>query len=248
MVGMPAADVTAETDRASTIAFFDIDNTLMRGASIFHLGKRAWRRGYITSADILRFAWHQARFLAVGENLRHLSTIRDRALELVGGHREPELLELVGEIYERDLVHRIRPECLALAREHLAAGHEVWLVSATPQVLAGVMAERLGFTGGVGTRIESLDGVYTGRLDGPVMHGVRKAEVVIELARQRGVALEHCWAYSDSHNDIPLLDAVGNRVVVCPDATLARYAKARRWPVLTVGRARRGSGRPTAAA
>lgn len=235
---MPTVDSPSASTSAATIAFFDIDNTLMRGASIFHLGKRAWRRGYLTLGDITRFAWHQLRFVAVGENMRHLSTIRDRALELVGGHREPELLDLAVEIFERDLLPRVRPECLALARKHLSNGHEVWLISATPEVVASVMAERLGFTGALGTRIESVDGVYTGRLAEPVMHGARKAEMAAQLAESRGVALEDCWAYSDSRNDIPLLDSVGNRVVVCPDAGLSRYAQARRWPVLAVERSR----------
>ncbi|WP_157155086.1 MULTISPECIES: HAD-IB family hydrolase [unclassified Diaminobutyricimonas] len=225
------SDATPPSD-SPIIAFFDVDNTLMRGASIYHLGKRAFRRGFVTVRDIMMFAWHQARFVAVGENKRHLSTIKDRALELIGGHSEPTLRSLAEEIYERDLSHRLWPETVQLAKEHLAKGHEVWLISATPEIVAQVIAQELGLTGALGTRIESVDGIYTGNLEGPVLHGERKAVVAEELARRKRARLMDCWAYSDSRNDIPLLNLVGNRVVVNPDASLARYAKARSWPVL----------------
>ena len=219
------------------LAFFDIDNTLMRGASIFHIGTAAWREGFIRLRDVLRFAWAQARFIAVGENSQHQLSVRERALALVAGRTEGELAQLAVDSYERSIHSRLIPETVALAREHRAKGHEVWLLSATPEAMASVMAERLGLTGAVGTRIRSVDGVFTGELDGHVMHGERKAEVAQRLAAQRGARLADCWAYSDSRNDIPLLALVGNRVVVNPDSALARHARAHAWPVLTAGAA-----------
>ncbi|WP_166876279.1 MULTISPECIES: HAD-IB family hydrolase [unclassified Salinibacterium] len=225
------SDSTAASD-SPIIAFFDVDNTLMRGASIYHLGRRAFSRGYLTFRDLLRFGWHQARFVAVGENKRHLSSIRDRALELIGGHTEEGLQDLAEEIYRRDLSHRLWPETVALAREHLDKGHEVWLITASPEVVARVIAQKLGLTGALGTRIEAVNGVFTGKLDGPVMHGERKAVVAEQLALSKRARLLDCWAYSDSRNDIPLLNLVGNRVVVNPDSSLASYATARNWPVL----------------
>lgn len=219
------------------LAFFDIDNTLMRGASIFHIGTAAWHEGFIRLHDVLRFAWAQARFIAVGENSQHQLSVRERALALVAGRTEGELAQLAVDSYERSIHSRLIPETVALAREHRAKGHEVWLLSATPEAMASVMAERLGLTGAVGTRIRSVDGVFTGELDGHVMHGERKAEVAQRLAAQRGARLADCWAYSDSRNDIPLLALVGNRVVVNPDSALARHARAHAWPVLTAGAA-----------
>lgn len=217
---------------ARAIAFFDVDNTLMRGASIYHLGRAAWRRGFVGWRDILRFGWHQARFIAVGENHRHQVTVRDRALELVAGHTEAELEILAAETYDDRVVPLLLPDTVALAHDHLARGHEVWLITATPERFATIMAERLGLTGAIGSRIESVDGVFTGRLLGPVMHGAHKADAAAALAAQKGVPVRNCWAYSDSRNDIPLLELVGHRTVVNPDAALLRYARARGWPVL----------------
>ncbi len=215
------------------LAFFDIDNTLMRGASIFHIGTAAWREGYVRLRDVLRFVWAQLRFTAVGENSAHQSSVRERALALVAGRTEAELAQLAVDTYERSIHQRLIPETVALAREHRAKGHEVWLLSATPEAMASVMAQRLGLTGAIGTRVRSVAGVFTGELDGAVMHGPRKAEVAEALAAERGARLADCWAYSDSRNDIPLLALVGNRVVVNPDSALARYAAAHAWPVLT---------------
>ena len=113
----------------------------------------------------------------------------------------------------------------------------MWLITATPDACAQVIAKRLGLTGAIGTQIESVDGVFTGALLGPVMHAGHKADAAGRLAGEKGVRLGDCWAYSDSRNDIPLLELVGNRVVVNPDAALARYAKARSWAILTAGAA-----------
>ena len=218
------------------LAFFDVDNTLMRGASVFYVGREAWRRGLISWRDIAVFAWHQFRFLAVGENRSHLATAKERALGLVSGHTEAGLVQLAHDIYEKDIAPKLWAETVALTKEHLAKGHEVWLVTATPQLVADVIAERLGLTGAIGTKVEALDGVFTGDLDGHVLHGDEKAIVSREFAAARGADLADCWAYSDSSNDIPLLTMVGNRVVVNPDAKLLAHARERGWEVLPLKR------------
>ncbi|BAU31317.1 HAD family hydrolase [Microcella alkaliphila] len=219
------------------LAFFDVDNTLMRGASVYHLGWAAWKRGYVTWRDILRFTWKQMRFIAVGENHRHQLAVRDRALELIEGHTIEELESLTVETYEKRIEKLLLPETVGLAQDHLDKGHEVWLITATPEACARVIAERLGLTGAIGTRIRDVDGIFTGELLGHVMHGTEKALAAKDLAVDKHARLDDCWAYSDSRNDIPLLELAGNRVVVNPDAALKRYARARSWPIITAGAA-----------
>ena len=226
----------SEATAAPAIAFFDVDNTLLRGASLYHLSVGAWRRRLLTGRDIASFAWKQARFLAVGENGVHLATIRERALEVVVGYTRADLVALSTEIVDARLLQRLWPETVAVARAHLTAGREVWLVSATAQEVADVIAERLGLTGALATRLEAVDGVFTGRLMDGVCHGAQKARAATLQAARSGADLAGCWAYSDSHNDIPLLDLVGNPVVVNPDAKLRRYAAARHWPVMILKR------------
>jgi HAD superfamily hydrolase (TIGR01490 family) len=237
LVGMPTPVSDAGPGEhppapAPVLAFFDVDNTLLRGASVYHLGRVAFGRGYLGWRDLARFGWQQARFTSVGENHRHQLAVRDRALELVAGHSVHELEEIAVETYDRYLHRLLLPAVVERARAHLAQGHEVWLITATPEACAAVIAERLGLTGAIGTRIESVDGIFTGALLGPVMHGAHKADAAGRLAGEKHVRLADCWAYSDSRNDIPLLELVGHQQVVNPDAALARYAQARGWPVM----------------
>lgn len=233
---MPPAESPPPSDRP-IIAFFDVDNTLMRGASVYYVGREAFRRGLISWRDIALFAWHQFRFLAVGENREHLATAKDRALGLVSGHTEVALVDMANEMYERDFAPKLWPETVALTQAHLEKGHEVWLITATPQLVAQVIADRLGLTGAIGTRVQALDGVFTGALDGHVIHGDEKAAVALRFASDRQADLAECWAYSDSSNDIPLLTLVGNRIVVNPDAKLLSHARSHDWEVLPLKRA-----------
>jgi HAD superfamily hydrolase (TIGR01490 family) len=233
---MLEAAPTPASDTA-IVAFFDVDNTLLRGASAFHLAKAARRMGVLRSLEIFKFFWHQATFLFVGENDRHLGSIKDRALELIKGYTEVELEAMANEVFERDIESRLWPETVGLTREHLAKGHQVWLISATPQIVGRVIAERLGLTGALGTMFEATDGVFTGAFDGPVLHGEEKAVAARGFAAKLGANLADCWAYSDSRNDIPLLTLVGNRVVVNPDSRLAKHAKLLGWPILQLKRA-----------
>jgi phosphoserine phosphatase len=118
-----------------------------------------------------------------------------------------------------------------LAQGHLRAGQRVWLVTATPVELATVISQRLGLTGALGTVAESADGVYTGRLVGGLLHGEAKAAAVSSLAEREGLDLTRCSAYSDSSNDLPMLQLVGHPNAVNPDAELRAEARRRGWPV-----------------
>lgn len=222
---------------APVVAFFDVDNTLVRGASAYYIGRGAWRQGHVGLRDLMVFAWTQARFLAVGENQRHLAGVKERALQIVRGHRQADIVHLAEQIYDRDILPRLWPETVELAKEHLARGHQVWLITATPQIIAQVIADRLGLSGALGTLVETdADGCFTGRLLEPALHGARKGLVAREMVERLGADLDECWAYSDSINDLPLLEAVGNRVVVNPDAELAATARSRGWDALTFAR------------
>lgn len=107
----------------------------------------------------------------------------------------------------------------------------MWLVSAAPVEIGRVIATRLGLTGAIGTVAEVVDGAYTGRLVGDLMHGPAKAEAVTQLAAVEGLELSRCAAYSDSANDLPLLSTVGRPVAINPDPALLRQARERGWDV-----------------
>jgi HAD superfamily hydrolase (TIGR01490 family) len=222
-------------------AFFDVDNTIMRGASIFHLARGLYRRRFFTLRDIAGFARQQLSFVLLGENLQHIEDIQAKALGFISGHSVAELRAVGEEIFDELMAAKIWPGTHALARMHVDAGQRVWLVTATPVEVAEVIARRLGLTGALGTVSEHVDGIYTGRLVGQPMHGAAKAEAVRALAAREGLDLERCAAYSDSANDIPLLSLVGNPCAVNPDARLRGYARAQGWRVRDYRRGRKAA-------
>ena len=231
-----AAAQAASTDLpvapdATAGAFFDVDNTVMRGASIFHLARGLYARDFFSLRDILGFAWQQVSFIARGENLEHVDQIQAKALSFVAGHSVAELAAVGEEVFDEIMADKIWPGTKALAQMHLDAGQRVWLVTASPVEVAEVIARRLGLTGALGTVSEHVDGVYTGRLVGSLLHGPAKVEAVRALAEREGLDLQRCSAYSDSANDIPLLSLVGNPCAINPDGKLRSHAKACGWRI-----------------
>ncbi len=213
-------------------AFFDVDNTLMRGASIYHFARGLAARGMFGPRDLARLSWGQLAFRLRGtENSDHIDAAREAALAFVAGHRVADIVRLGEEIYDDKMADRIWEGARNLTQSHLAAGQRVWLVTATPVELANILARRLGLTGALGTVAESADGTYTGKLVGGLLHGEAKAMAVQALARREGLDLSRSSAYSDSVNDMPMLQLVGHPHVVNPDAELLAEARRRNWPV-----------------
>jgi HAD superfamily hydrolase (TIGR01490 family) len=213
-------------------AFFDVDNTMMMGASIFHFARGLASRKYFTTTDLASFAWRQLRFRLGGkENPDSVRASREQALGFVAGRSVQELVDLGEEIYDELMAAKIWSGTRALAQMHQDAGQRVWLVTATPVELASIIARRLGLTGALGTVAESRDGVYTGRLVGDLLHGKAKAHAVRALAAREGLDLRRCTAYSDSVNDVPMLSAAGTAVAVNPDPGLRELARRRGWEI-----------------
>ncbi|MFI9203799.1 HAD family hydrolase [Streptomyces sp. NPDC053048] len=211
-------------------AFFDLDNTVMQGAAIFHFGRGLYKRHFFGKRELARFAWQQAWFRLAGiEDPEHMQEARDSVLSIVKGHRVSELMTIGEDIYDEYMAERIWPGTRALAQAHLDAGQKVWLVTAAPVETATIIARRLGLTGALGTVAESIGGVYTGKLVGELLHGPAKAEAVRALAAAEGLDLSRCAAYSDSANDIPMLSLVGHPYAINPDSRLRKHARERGW-------------------
>jgi HAD superfamily hydrolase (TIGR01490 family) len=221
----PGTDLTAA-------AFFDVDNTMMQGASIYHFARGLAARKFFTTGDLARFAWRQVKFRMLGsEDLDDARDAKAEALSFVAGRRVDEVVTLGEEIYDELMADKIYPGTRELARRHLQAGPRGWLVTATPVELAQLIAPRLGLPAALGTVAETRDGVYTGRLVGELLHGPAKAAAVRGLAAREGLNLRRCTAYSDSVNDAPMLSVVGTAVAINPDAALRDLARKRGWQV-----------------
>lgn len=214
-------------------AFIDLDKTLIPGSSLFLLARGFYQQDLYRVRDIARFALAQLAFRASGaEQERGARLARESALSFVQGRTPDELRGWGREIAREQIIPRVYEGMTRIVGRHAAAGDETYLVTAAPVELAEIVTEALGMTGALGTRSELDDeGRYTGRLDGPVLHGPAKAEEVRRFAGVEGLDLGGSAAYSDSINDLPLLEAVGEPHAVNPDHRLRLIARERGWPV-----------------
>ena len=213
-------------------AFFDLDNTLLRGASSFLFAKAAFERNFVKRRELWRFAWQQFKFITRGESAKMLAHIEDRAMSLVVGQSAKALEDLVGITWDEYVKAKMWPETVRIAQEHVKNGREVWIITAAPVQMGQFIAKQLGLTGALGTVLEVKDGLLTGEFEGRPLHGEEKAVAIKKLAKERGLSLKRSYAYSDSHNDLYMLTRVGHPVAVNPDKTLERYAKAAHWKIL----------------
>lgn len=224
---------------AKRAAFFDVDNTLIRGSTIYFLGRGMYQRGYFTKKDISRFVLANLRFRLTGkENKEEIARFQDAATNFIGGHRVKDIDAIAQEIYDEFVSPAIWQGTIEIAQKHLANGEEVWLITAAPEDMAVLIANRLGFTGALGSKAEIKDGTYTGAMAGALLHGKEKAIAVRDLAERTGLNLADCYAYSDSHNDLPLLQCIGHPSAINPDALLGLRAMAEGWPIHDFRRAR----------
>ena len=212
-------------------AFFDLDRTLLRRSSALALAGSFRERGLISRWQMLRAAGWQLLFVARGASHEAVRRGAEDGLRVLAGYTPDELRELVSEAMEPVLRPLVYAEPLRLVEEHHERGERVYIVSATLQEIVDAIAEDLGFDGALGTICEVRDGRYTGRAL-RALHAEAKAEALREVAQDEGFDLAECTAYSDSHTDLPFLEAVGHPVAVNPDRALRKIADERSWPLL----------------
>jgi len=221
------------------VAFFDVDNTLMQGSSLFFLSRGMYQRGFFNRRDIFAFLLANLRYQLTGkENKEEILRVQQAACDFIRGHKVVELETLAADVYDRYVSPALWQGTIEIAHDHLNAGEEVWLITASPSEMADLIAKRLGFTGALGTVAQVEDGTYTGQLVGNLLHGQEKAVAVNALAKSQGIDLKNSYAYSDSHHDIPLLEAVGKPRVINPDTPLQVRALRDHWPIHDFRRAR----------
>lgn len=216
-------------------AFFDLDKTLIEGSSGIHFARAAYRSGMIGRRQMVGDLWANVRFRVQGSTDSGSEAIRQRVLAAVAGTRVKDLQRLGHQVLA-GVLPRVYPEVLRVAHEHQDAGRQAFIVTAAPNEMAEMMAHVLALDGGIGTRSDAKEGVYTGEPGGPFTYREGKAEAIRAVAAQRGIDLAESYAYSDSESDLPMLRAVGHPVAVNPDAELARVARLEGWQIMRFDR------------
>ncbi|WP_459548908.1 HAD-IB family hydrolase [Nocardia sp. X0981] len=225
----PPGDRNRENTRIA--AFFDLDKTVIARSSTFVFSKPFFAQGLINRRAALESGYAHFMFLLSGADHDQMERMRAHLAGMCAGWDVAQVRSIVAETLQELVEPLIYAEAVDLIADHRIRGHDVVIVSASGEEVVTPIAEALGATHTAATRMEVVDGKYTGGIDF-YCYGEGKVTAIEKLAATQGYDLSRCYAYSDSITDIPMLTAVGHPTAVNPDRALRREATTREWPIL----------------
>jgi HAD superfamily hydrolase (TIGR01490 family) len=243
--------VAAYAEEMRQAAFFDLDKTIIAKSSALAFSKPFQAGGLISRRAVLRSAYAQFVYLVGGADHDQMEKMRQFMSQLCTGWDVETVKEIVSDTLHNVVDPIVYDEAVSLIEEHSLAGREVIIVSTSGSEVVGPIGELLGADRVIATRLEVVDGKYTGNID-YYAYAEEKARAIRELAETDGLDLTQCYAYSDSITDVPMLEAVGHPFAVNPDKELRKVAETNGWPILVFTkpvalRSRMLSVRPTLA-
>ncbi|MBT3045334.1 MAG: HAD family hydrolase [gamma proteobacterium symbiont of Ctena orbiculata] len=212
------------------LAIFDLDNTLLAGDSDYLWGEFLVEKGIVDGEDYRRenrrfYEDYKAGRLDIFAFQRFsLKPLRDNSMR--------HLLDWRNEFLDSKITPIISPQSRQLVEKHRSAGDTLLIITATNAFVTGPIAERFGIDHLIATEPERLDGHYTGEVAGEPSFREGKVNRLRGWLQEQQQDLRGSWFYSDSHNDLPLLELVDHPVAVDPDETLSKIASTRDWPIL----------------
>lgn len=215
-----------------TAAFFDLDKTVIAKSSTLAFSKPFFDQGLLNRRAVLKSTYAQFLFLMSGADHDQMDRMRSYVTNMCTGWDVEQIKSIVGETLHEIVDPLVFAEAADLIADHKLCGRDVVVVSASGEEIVAPIARALGATHAMATRMVVEDGRYTGEI-AFYCYGEGKVEAIRALAAREGYALEHCYAYSDSITDVPMLEAVGHPTAVNPDRALRKEAAARGWDVRT---------------
>jgi HAD superfamily hydrolase (TIGR01490 family) len=210
-------------------AFFDIDGTLLSVNTAPLYARYLRRHGRARRRDLLRTAYYLIQYRL---NLLDIDRAIERASRMIAGRLESEVAVFCERWYDEVVRQYLVPGMRSVLEEHRAAGHELALLSSSTSYLAAPLARDLAVDHLLVTRLEVVDGRFTGRPVRPVCYGAGKVYWAQAFAAERSIDLDRSYFYTDSITDLPVLELVGYPRVVNPDRLLRRAARRRGWPIV----------------
>ena len=214
------------------IAIFDLDNTLIGGDS-----DHTWGQFLVTEGVVDR-NWYEHQndrfYRDYKQGTLDIDAFLDFALQPLSEHSYDDLVTLRDRFMARCIEPMILPKALALVEQHRDSGHQLLIITATNRFVTELIAKRYGITELLATEPEMQDGRFTGRVAGVPCFQAGKIHRFHDWLSARNINAAETWFYSDSHNDLPLLNEVDNPVAVDPDQTLSDIAKQRNWPQISL--------------
>jgi len=216
-----------------SLAIFDLDQTLLRGDSDHAWGEFLVEQGAV---DRARFTADNNRYYAayLAGTLDIYEFLEQHQLRPLAENDRGQLDRWRAEFMRTRILPIIPPAARALVEKHRARGDTLLIITATNRFITAPIAAEFGITELIATDPEERDGRFTGRVAGVPSYREGKVTRLYDWLKSRHETLDGSWFYSDSHNDLPLLNLVANPVAVNPDDILADHARNNGWPVLHI--------------
>ncbi|MCA9562305.1 MAG: HAD family hydrolase [Myxococcales bacterium] len=213
----------------STVAFFDLDRTLLDCNSALEYAKYEQRQGRVTRLQVLQTIFWGAMYHF---SLLDIDSAYRKALDFYVGTPSQLLDERTHEWFHKELFHRLRPGAKRALKHHREAGHTLVLITNSSCYLAKAVTEAWELDHWMANIFDvGPNGLLTGAFEPPLCYGEGKVERAAKWLQGTGLSLDDCYFYSDSLSDLPMLEKVGKPVVVNPDPRLRRLARKRAWPI-----------------
>jgi HAD superfamily hydrolase (TIGR01490 family) len=209
------------------IAFFDMDKTLLSASSGILYVKYLLKRRLVNPVEALGVLTISAQYSL---NLLNFPKAMARMCRVIRGGSAPATRALCDQWFDDCLIRYIAPQAVQRMREHEQRGDTVMVLSASTQFAVGPVARHLNVPFCC-TELEIDDDKFTGQVVGQHCYAEGKAYWAGRIARERGVALGDCTAYTDSYSDRAMLELVGHPVAINPDSKLLALARSKGWPV-----------------
>lgn len=212
----------------SSIAFFDLDRTILSINSGNTWVKSEYKQGYITRGQLIKALYWMTQYHLGWTDLASALLEAIRALE---GTKEEAMKERVADFFKL-VAPYIRSKAVEAIQTHKSKGDLCVLITTSSIYLARHFGHVLEFDHVLANHFEVHQGIFTGLPQGPLCFGEGKVTLAKQYVEALGLTPEHCSFYSDSFSDLPLLSWVGTPYVVTPDRKLKREAKIRKWDIL----------------
>jgi|TARA_Y100001968_G_scaffold309541_1_gene329436 HAD superfamily hydrolase (TIGR01490 family) len=215
-----------------SLAIFDLDNTLLSIDS-----DHAWGEFLVEQGAVDPVAYREAneRFLAdYNAGTLDMAAFLEMALKPLAENTPEQLAAWHQQFMASKIEPHILPKAEELLARHRTKGDTLLIITATNRFITGPIAERLGVDDLIAVEPEMVDGRYTGRVDGVPSYREGKVIRLQAWLEAQDITMDGAWFYSDSHNDLPLLEKVDHPVAVDPDDTLRKVAEERNWRIMSL--------------
>ena len=215
-----------------SLAIFDLDNTLLSIDS-----DHAWGEFLLEQGAVDPVAYREAneRFMAdYNAGTLDMAAFLEMALKPLADNSPEQLAAWHQQFMASKIEPHILPKAEELLARHRTKGDTLLIITATNRFITGPIAERLGVDDLIAVEPEMVDGRYTGRVDGVPSYREGKVIRLQAWLEAQDITMDGAWFYSDSHNDLPLLEKVDHPVAVDPDDTLRKVAEERNWRIMSL--------------